>query len=820
MGTNFTRFKCVLTAIMLCLISTGMWGQTYTETFSNATGLGGSAAYNSSTFTGVNDINWSWANCQDGNKQTTKYVIDGVTPVLRHPSSYMQAAAIEGGISSFTLQYKRAYTGASASRIVEVYVNDVLVGSGEECKSDANLRTLEVNNLTVEGAFSLKIKLQGTGTSNAQTCIDNFVWTSYSSSSSKVYTPTFSDPSGDFVGTKRIELSCVTEDAQIYYNINSAQDPTAESTLYNEIDGITINETSTIKAIAVKTGLDNSDVATATYTKILPSPTFEFSSEAVAAVLGEAFVAPSLTNTSDASPSYESSDSNVATVDNTGSVTILGVGTTTIKASVEATANFAAAEDSYILTVKNKGQVTFTIETATSVEADVEIPGVSATFNNTYSGNKQQLTKGSSMTLTVTGYPYMVGSVILSMKTNQSSGSGTINITVGGNEFFNNAYANGHTGSFKDYEISGTAGLKGDIVVKITATENSLYCESFTLVPRIQTTVVTPENVGAVTDLADNFSLTGTWTPENMTTLADRLNATITSVDMTGATLDNVTTDIFVAKNPNCLKYFAANSTYPDWVNVVEGEDALEIVLKDGYPFYNMKDFDAVEVSFERNFSHMLTEGWASLFLPFPVSSSELGDIYIEKYNRISPTENIVYFDEATAIEANTPYIVRIKTGEVKTFTGSGVIPKTPEVDDQTAGFKGTYTEIPRGEATGLYLLKVDGSAFAVATENASVPAFRAYIKYTGPSGAKPNFAVGHDGGGTTGCKPASIDGELYIYSVNGCVEINATKAQVINICALDGRIVKTMEVVEGCNIVTDLAKGVYLLNNRKFIVK
>ena len=155
-----------------------------TETFSNAKDLGGNQKYTDGSFTGVNNIVWSWTACQDGAQQNEPYTIDGVTPILRHPSSKM-SATIQGGISSFSLQYKRAYTGTSASRIIEVYINGELVGSGEECKNDTELRILTVSNLTIAGEFSLEIKLKGSGTKNAQTCIDNFTWNSYSVDPSK-----------------------------------------------------------------------------------------------------------------------------------------------------------------------------------------------------------------------------------------------------------------------------------------------------------------------------------------------------------------------------------------------------------------------------------------------------------------------------------------------------------------------------------------------------------------------------------------------------------------------------------------------------------
>ena len=58
-----------------------------TETFSNAKDLGGNQKYTDGSFTGVNNIVWSWTACQDGAQQNEPYTIDGVTPILRHPSS-------------------------------------------------------------------------------------------------------------------------------------------------------------------------------------------------------------------------------------------------------------------------------------------------------------------------------------------------------------------------------------------------------------------------------------------------------------------------------------------------------------------------------------------------------------------------------------------------------------------------------------------------------------------------------------------------------------------------------------------------------------
>ena len=55
--------------------------------------------------------------------------------------------------------------------------------------------------------------------------------------------------------------------------------------------------------------------------------------------------------------------------------------------------------------VWGQSTVTYNIESTSSVSTSGTAPaGSSATFNNTYTNNKQQITKDKSMTLTLSGY--------------------------------------------------------------------------------------------------------------------------------------------------------------------------------------------------------------------------------------------------------------------------------------------------------------------------------------------------------------------------------------------------------------------------------
>ena len=82
-----------------------------------------------------------------------------------------------------------------------------------------------------------------------------------------VATPTFTPAAGSYISAQIVALACATEGATIYYTTDGTT-PTTESTVYAE--PLTVSETTTVKAFAVKEGMNNSAVTTATYIIIEP----------------------------------------------------------------------------------------------------------------------------------------------------------------------------------------------------------------------------------------------------------------------------------------------------------------------------------------------------------------------------------------------------------------------------------------------------------------------------------------------------------------------------------------------------------------------
>ena len=100
----------------------------------------------------------------------------------------------------------------------------------------------------------------GTKTRKCSVCI--YMDTVTDEGTKIVKTPAFSVASGAVNSGTSVEITCSTEGAKIYYTTDG-KDPTAESTEYT--DPISITEAVTLMAIAVKDGMNDSAVASASY---------------------------------------------------------------------------------------------------------------------------------------------------------------------------------------------------------------------------------------------------------------------------------------------------------------------------------------------------------------------------------------------------------------------------------------------------------------------------------------------------------------------------------------------------------------------------
>lgn len=150
-----------------------------------------------------------------------------------------------------------------------------------------------------------------------------------------------------------------------------------------------------------------------------------------------------------------------------------------------------------ICTTGGAEEVTYTVTSTSAVSTTGTAPtGSKATYESTYK-NTSQLTSGKKMTLTLSGYAgKKITGLRLSMRSNSKTGAGYLDAKIGTKSFatlgssktgvaFNEWYDNKkYSTNYKDVTANVTATAvedNEDIIIIIGATQNSLYCQSFTL---------------------------------------------------------------------------------------------------------------------------------------------------------------------------------------------------------------------------------------------------------------------------------------------------------------------------------------------------
>jgi hypothetical protein len=123
------------------------------------------------------------------------------------------------------------------------------------------------------GSYPITDTLSDAGTGKLANYSVNFTGANLtvSSASSTVATPTFSVAGGTYTSPVTVTISDATSGAAIHYTLDGTT-PTASSATYST--GLAISSPKTLKAIAVKSGLTNSAIASATYTIAAATPVF------------------------------------------------------------------------------------------------------------------------------------------------------------------------------------------------------------------------------------------------------------------------------------------------------------------------------------------------------------------------------------------------------------------------------------------------------------------------------------------------------------------------------------------------------------------
>lgn len=431
-------------------------------------------------------------------------------------------------------------------------------------------------------------------------------------------------------------------------------------------------------------------------TKGKPSPTFAWSAASYSVDINDAAGAsyPTLTNNSDGTVSYESSDTEVATIDaSTGAITLVAAGSTTITANVTATANYSAASASYTLTVVDASAL------GEAVAFVAEKDGVYYAMLNTISSDKLNASKAT----------VFKGSVVTERKD------------------LCGWYVDAEAGTIKD--INGEYVAYGGSGTQVKLQSNSYK-----------------------------------WVYEDeLWKCGDNTRAMAMNADATGF---------------GAYVLSGVGSTYPA---------AVTMPIVNGY-------------------HRDVTSGnYGTICLPYAVSAGDYDGVeFFSVAGKVMENgeATAIVLNEETELEAGKPYVFSATTDKLIAIYSGEAAAKEVEGNGLVGSFEGTdVTE-------GMYLLK-DNTVKKVGSAGGHIAENRAYFdlsqmsEYTEAVGVNQRLISlgGNDGDGTTGVDGIEAEGNALVdvYTIGG-VQV---RSQVAASEATDG-----------------LAKGIYIVNGKKVVVK
>ena len=244
--TKKLRYFCTL---LLIAVASVAWGQTKTDVMTAddlpATG---------NTYTDFSDVKLTSDAVYAGNSAYNNGNIQ-----LRSKNNSGIVTTTSGG-KILTVKI----TVASGTNTIDVYGSNTAYTSAADLYNTSKQGT-KLGSLTATGTISVSgdYKYVGIRSNNNALYLSSIEFTWNTSTAPTAAAPTFSPVGGTYTEAQSVTITSTTEGADIYYTLDGST-PTTSSTEYT--GPITISETATLKAIATKTGMNNSAVNSADYT--------------------------------------------------------------------------------------------------------------------------------------------------------------------------------------------------------------------------------------------------------------------------------------------------------------------------------------------------------------------------------------------------------------------------------------------------------------------------------------------------------------------------------------------------------------------------
>lgn len=277
-------------------------------------------------------------------------------------------------------------------------------------------------------------------------------------------------------------------------------------------------------------------------------------------------------------------------------------------------------------------------------------------------------------------------------------------------------------------------------------------------------------------------------------------------------------------------------------------ESTGDISLRPGYPFATANRFSMIDgnaISYVAEVSST-ANGWNSLVIPFNVDKVTSGST--ELVAKTSPEQDSEEADYMVAsldvennrlaltkgISANVPYLIKqthSNTTREITFTAADVTveptPETISVNGADYSLAATYSnrQLP-GETT--YVLNADGNAFELVAEEVELDAEGNEEPAVTAVNPWEVYAVSNKGQGrieiavagddtTTGISDIDATTEgVSVTTDGGNLVIYSDKAVDAAVYYVDGRLVGTITLNPGRNVITELPRGIYIVAGYK----
>ena len=289
--------------------------------------------------------------------------------------------------------------------------------------------------------------------------------------------------------------------------------------------------------------------------------------------------------------------------------------------------------------------VTYKVDTNTSVITTGTAPeGSTVEFKNTFS-TADQMTKNNSQTLTLKGFSgNKITGITLSMKSNKSAGAGTFEATAGTTQLaaissstdFDSWFDNTKfTTSYKDVKVKLTNSdyliqSDEDVIITITATINSLYCQSFTIFYE-ESTSSPLTGIAIEGDFSTkSYKQTEEWNNTGLVVKASY-------EDKTTKTISNDSVEWFYSKKPNnfesgteySINVYAKYKGFQSNTININGITILETAKT--YQFNKMNDFNNWGTRYSKHTDYLTYPGLKIILASANKNSSTITDVPVTK---------------------------------------------------------------------------------------------------------------------------------------------------------------------------------------------